>query len=98
RKRKIDQSACNKDFSCQKGFCPSFVTVEGARPRRSAAKEHDEPPLADPAVPPLGQAFNLMVAGVGGTGVVTIGALIGMAARLEGYGASLYDMTGLSQK
>jgi indolepyruvate ferredoxin oxidoreductase len=98
RKRKIDQSACNKDISCLKGFCPSFVTVEGARPRRAAVVENDDSPLPEPQVPPLGAGFNMMITGVGGTGVVTIGAIVGMAARLQGLGASLYDMTGLSQK
>jgi indolepyruvate ferredoxin oxidoreductase len=99
RKRKIDQSACNKDFSCVKGFCPSFVSVEGARPKRaptinlSAAVD-----LPQPRVPPIGDGFDMVVAGVGGTGVVTIGALLGMAARIEGLGAQLFDMTGLSQK
>jgi indolepyruvate ferredoxin oxidoreductase len=98
RKRKIDQSACNKDISCLKGFCPSFITVEGARPRRAAVVENDDSPLPEPPVPPLGAGFNMMITGVGGTGVVTIGAIVGMAARLQGFGASLYDMTGLSQK
>jgi indolepyruvate ferredoxin oxidoreductase len=100
RKRRIDQSACNKDFSCVKGFCPSFVTVVGARARRVASGEtppssHD---LAEPVVPPMGDRFDMVIAGIGGTGVVTLSAILGMAARLEGFGASLYDMTGLSQK
>jgi indolepyruvate ferredoxin oxidoreductase len=98
RKRRIDQSACNKDVSCLKGFCPSFVMVEGARPRRATPIVGDDAPIPEPAVPPLGSGFNLMVTGVGGTGVVTVGAIVGMAARLQGFGASLYDMTGLSQK
>ncbi len=101
RKRKIDQSACNKDLSCTQGFCPSFVIVEGARPRRrasEAAKAHDMPP-APATLRPLGaEGFNLVIAGVGGTGVTTVAAILGMAARLEGVGAQLYDMTGLSQK
>ena len=97
RKRKIDQSACNGDISCLKGFCPSFVTVSGAKPRR-AATVADESALREPPVPPLGTGFNLLITGVGGTGVVTVGAILGMAARLQGLGASLYDMTGLSQK
>jgi indolepyruvate ferredoxin oxidoreductase len=97
RKRSIDQSACNKDYSCVKGFCPSFVIVEGGTLHR---RSHvgDDVVLPEPDLPVLGQGFNLLVAGIGGTGVVTVGALLGMAARIEGYGASLYDMTGLSQK
>ncbi len=97
RKRKIDQSACNGDISCLKGFCPSFVTVTGARMRHSAALA-DESVLPEPPLPALGTCFNLLITGVGGTGVVTVGAILGMAARLQGFGASLYDMTGLSQK
>jgi indolepyruvate ferredoxin oxidoreductase len=96
RKRRIDQSACNADVSCLKGFCPSFVTVAGARPRRTAGLAH-ELALSEPQVP-LGTSFNLMITGIGGTGVVTVGAILGMAARLQGLGASLYDVTGLSQK
>jgi indolepyruvate ferredoxin oxidoreductase len=98
RKRRIDQSACNKDISCLKGFCPSFVMVEGARPRRAVAGNADNSPLPAPNVPAIGSGFNMMITGIGGTGVVTIGAIVGMAARLQGLGASLYDMTGLSQK
>ena len=100
RKRKIDQSSCNKDFSCVKGFCPSFVTVSGAKRRRAppAAGAGDPAILAEPKLPDLGNGFDLVIAGIGGTGVVTVSAIVGMAARLEGLGASLYDMTGLSQK
>ena len=100
RKRRIDQSACNKDFSCVKGFCPSFVTVVGGRPKRAATHEAAESTagLPEPAVPALGDGFDLVIAGVGGTGVVTVSAILGMAARIEGFGASLYDSTGLSQK
>jgi indolepyruvate ferredoxin oxidoreductase len=101
RKRAIDQSACNKDYSCVNGFCPSFVTIEGGRLRRGRALAGDagtvatlpEPPLADTARP-----FNLLITGVGGTGVVTLGALLGMAAHLDGKGVSVLDMTGLAQK
>lgn len=98
RKRRIDQSACNKDFSCAKGFCPSFVIVEGGRPVRALNTDSVDSPLPEPEVPQIGRGFNMMITGVGGTGVVTVGAILGMAARLQGYGASLYDMTGLSQK
>jgi indolepyruvate ferredoxin oxidoreductase len=98
RKRAIDQSACNKDFSCLKGFCPSFVSVEGGRPRRGGAID------VAPAVPPeptfsATQApYGILITGVGGTGVVTLGALIGMAAHIDGKGATVLDMTGLAQK
>jgi len=98
RKRRIDQSACNKDISCLKGFCPSFVTVTGAKPHRASAIDSDASTLPEPRVPPLGSGFNMVITGVGGTGVVTVGAIVGMAARLQDLGASLYDMTGLSQK
>jgi len=101
RKRAIDQSNCNKDFSCLKGFCPSFVTVEGGRLRKGEALSLDEsafPPLQEPALPDTSRPYNLLVTGVGGTGVVTLGALIGMAAHLDGRGISVLDMTGLAQK
>ena len=98
RKRRIDQSACNKDISCLKGFCPSFVIVKGARLRRAVPVESDDSPLPEPTIPAIGAGFNMMITGIGGTGVVTVGAIVGMAARLQGFGASLYDMTGLSQK
>jgi indolepyruvate ferredoxin oxidoreductase len=98
RKRRIDQSACNKDYSCVKGFCPSFVTVEGGRPRRTPAKAAEPPYLDEPSVPPMGDAFDMVIAGIGGTGVVTVSAIVGMAARIEGMGVALYDSTGLSQK
>ncbi|HEX5794470.1 MAG TPA: indolepyruvate ferredoxin oxidoreductase family protein, partial [Geminicoccaceae bacterium] len=101
RKRQIDQSSCNKDYSCLKGFCPSFVTVEGAEPRRRRPAPRDEAALEqlpEPALPALDQGYGIVVGGVGGTGVVTIGALLGMAAHLEGKGAAVLDMTGLAQK
>jgi indolepyruvate ferredoxin oxidoreductase len=99
RKRAIDQSACNKDFSCLNGFCPSFVTVEGGRLRRGKGLETDEagePPLPMPVS--TEQPFGILVTGVGGTGVVTIGALIGTAAHVDGKGVTVLDMTGLAQK
>jgi indolepyruvate ferredoxin oxidoreductase len=101
RKRAIDQSSCNKDFSCLKGFCPSFVTVEGGSLRKKSAGDSGEesmPELPAPALPALDETYGILVTGVGGTGVVTIGALIGMAAHLEGKGVTVLDMTGLAQK
>ncbi|WP_323780836.1 indolepyruvate ferredoxin oxidoreductase family protein [Thalassovita sp.] len=102
RKRKINLSSCNKDFSCLNGFCPSFVTLEGAERRKRKPVELDIKgylqSLPHPALPDLGTPFDLLVAGVGGTGVVTVGALITMAAHLEGKGASVLDFTGFAQK
>ncbi|MCL6282529.1 indolepyruvate ferredoxin oxidoreductase family protein [Ruegeria sp. 2012CJ41-6] len=101
RKRRINLSSCNKDFSCLNGFCPSFVTVEGAARRKRAVTLDPaalEQGLPVPELPRLDTAFDLLVTGVGGTGVVTIGALITMAAHLEGMGASVLDFTGFAQK
>ncbi|WP_071674780.1 indolepyruvate ferredoxin oxidoreductase family protein [Nioella nitratireducens] len=102
RKRKVNLSSCNKDFSCLNGFCPSFVTVEGGARRKPAPVALDLETLkADLPVPDtadLSEPFDLLVAGVGGTGVVTVGALITMAAHLEGKGASVLDFTGFAQK
>src|SRR5579862_9702320 len=101
RKREIDQSSCNKDFSCTDGFCPSFVTVHGAEPRKRASLAGPDlfPAVPEPEIPALGEhPYGILVTGVGGTGVVTIGALLGMAAHLEGKGVSPLDMTGLAQK
>ena len=99
RKRQIDQSSCNKDFSCLKGFCPSFVTIEGAVLKKPAPAAADaDAVLPEPALPDLAESYGIVIGGVGGTGVVTIGALLGMAAHLEGKGAAVLDMTGLAQK
>lgn len=101
RKRTIDQSSCNKDYSCVKGFCPSFVTVLGGKVRRArsgGATATGLPDLPKPALPALDKPFNILITGIGGTGVITIGALLGMAAHLSGRGASVLDMTGMSQK
>ena len=101
RKREIDQSNCNKDFSCVEGFCPSFVTVHGGSVRKgrkvSVADRLSSLP-APPVRTDLAQPWNILITGVGGTGVVTIGALLGMAGHLEGRGSSVLDQTGLAQK
>ncbi len=105
-KRRINQSSCNKDFSCVDGFCPSFVTLEGAVRRKAAGVALDFDALAAalatgpaaPRMPALDRPFDLLVTGVGGTGVVTVGALVTMAAHLEGKGASVLDFTGFAQK
>ena len=100
RKRTINQSTCNKDYSCLKGFCPSFVTIDGGKPRRRAPAElGDIGALPEPASrPALDKPYNIAVAGVGGTGVLTIGALLGMAAHIEGKASMILDMSGLAQK
>ncbi len=98
RKRAIDQSSCNKDFSCVKGFCPSFVTVEGAVIRKEATAEIDLPEMPDPALPTINGTHNVVITGVGGTGVVTIGAVLAMAAHIDGKGAGMMEMAGLAQK
>ncbi|MCC6246553.1 MAG: indolepyruvate ferredoxin oxidoreductase family protein [Rubrivivax sp.] len=98
RKRRVNQSSCNKDFSCQKGFCPSFVTVVGGQPMQRAASL-SMPALPEPPVARLGErAYGVMIPGIGGTGVITVGAVLAMSAHLEGKAAATYDMTGLSQK
>jgi indolepyruvate ferredoxin oxidoreductase len=104
RKRKIDQSSCNKDFSCLKGFCPSFVTVEGGelvKGTSGPALDLDKipfPAVPEPVLPSLDKPWSILVSGIGGTGVVTIGHILGMAAYMEGKGAALIDMVGISQK
>ena len=100
RKRAIDQSACNKDLSCVQGFCPSFVTVSGAALKRGKPTVADRAvlELPEPVAPPLDRNFGIVVTGVGGTGVVTVGALIAMAAHIEGKGCGVIDMAGLAQK
>jgi indolepyruvate ferredoxin oxidoreductase len=102
-KRKINQSSCNKDFSCVNGFCPSFVTAEGAQVKKpakpaTAAALPDFPSLPRPAIASLSRPYGVLVTGVGGTGVVTIGGLLGMAAHLENKGVTVLDMAGLAQK
>jgi len=109
RKRKIDQSSCNKDYSCVNGFCPSFVTVHGGQVRKGQGAEMPKPAAAAapdvfealpvPKTPSVEETpFSILLTGVGGTGVVTVGAIIGMAAHLEGKGCSILDMAGLAQK
>jgi len=104
RKRQIDQSVCNKDYSCLKGFCPSFVTVEGGqltlgpKTQKLPSETGPFPVLPEPELPPLERPWSVLVTGIGGTGVVTVGQIIGMAAHLEGKGAGIIDMAGLSQK
>ena len=113
-KRRINQSSCNKDFSCVKGYCPSFVTLEGAQPRKpnpagvsSPAGSHgghantselNTRIIPEPDLPVLDGTYGVLVTGIGGTGVITIGNLLGMAAHLEGKGVSVLDMAGLAQK
>jgi indolepyruvate ferredoxin oxidoreductase len=100
RKRTVDQSSCNKDFSCLKGFCPSFVTIEGARLRRGTAVSlpADASTLPEPVLPQIDQTYGVIVTGIGGTGIITIGAILGMAAHLEGKGVGIIDMAGIAQK
>jgi indolepyruvate ferredoxin oxidoreductase len=98
RKRMIDQSSCNKDFSCVNGFCPSFVTVSGAKVRKSVGQAVDIPTLPIPKLPVIDCTYNFVITGVGGTGVVTIGAILAMAAHLDGKGAGMMEMAGLAQK
>ena len=104
-KRRIDQTTCNKDYTCVQGFCPSFVTVSGATPRRRACASadkadllHDVPQLPRPAPHVWTGPYDLLIGGIGGTGVVTVGAVIAMAAHLEGKSASVLDFMGFAQK
>jgi indolepyruvate ferredoxin oxidoreductase len=101
-KRKINQSSCNKDFSCVNGFCPSFITAEGAQVKKLAKASSGALPdfaaLPRPAIASLSKPYGVLVTGVGGTGVVTIGGLLGTAAHLESKGVSVLDMAGLAQK
>lgn len=100
RKRKVNQDTCNKDFSCTKGFCPSFVTVEGGKlktPAPAAGGRATPPAIPMPALPDAGKPQRIVVAGIGGTGIVTIGGVLGMAAHLEGKGVITQDATGMAQ-
>ena len=105
RKRTINQSTCNKDLSCVKGFCPSFVTVEGGTFKKKTqasdpaqAAQMVQPALPEPMIPAMDGSYSIVVAGVGGTGVITIGQLLGMAAHIEGKGVVTQDAAGLAQK
>ncbi len=106
RKRAIEQSSCNKDYSCAEGFCPSFVSVIGGKPRKAAAGHNADPQHLQALIQALPQPdarhydrhCNVLVAGIGGTGVITVGAILSMAAHLEGRAASVLDITGLAQK
>ena len=102
RKRRINQNSCNKDYSCVKGFCPSFVTVEGGQLKKPKKATRGDvtglPAIPEPALPLAEKAWGIVVGGVGGTGVITIGQLLGMAAHLEGKGVVTQDAGGLAQK
>ncbi|MBR9912898.1 MAG: indolepyruvate ferredoxin oxidoreductase family protein [Gammaproteobacteria bacterium] len=100
RKRVIDQNACNKDYSCVDGFCPSFVTVHGGQLKKSASELQPAEfgDLPEPQLPALRQPWNIVMAGIGGTGVLTISSMLGMAAHLESKGCSVLNLTGLAQK
>jgi len=102
RKRRINQNTCNKDFSCVKGFCPSFVTVEGGTLKKAKKEKRGDlsalPPLPEPSLPLAEKPWGIVVGGVGGTGVITIGQLLGVAAHLEGRGVVTQDAGGLAQK
>ncbi len=103
RKRRINQSTCNKDFSCVNGFCPSFVTIEGGQLKKGKAAPRPDAAGASPALPEPARAalvapYGVLVTGIGGTGVITIGQILAMAAHLEGKGVSVLDMSGLAQK
>ncbi|MBT3991943.1 MAG: indolepyruvate ferredoxin oxidoreductase family protein [Rhodospirillaceae bacterium] len=102
RKRVIDQSSCNKDFSCLEGFCPSLATVEGGYLRKSEppnqGQNNPAADLPDPELPEINGTYHILLTGIGGTGVITVGANLGMAAHLEGKSCSVLDQTGLSQK
>jgi indolepyruvate ferredoxin oxidoreductase len=102
RKRRINQSVCNTDFSCAKGLCPSFVTVIGGRVRAKAVDDSEEAAiiaaLPEPALPRIGEVYNILLAGIGGNGVVTVSALLGMAGHLEEKRLTVLDNSGLAQR
>ena len=100
RKRAVDQSACNKDFSCAKGFCPAFVTITDpqAKTHKALAADDGLAALPDPPLPASDQPYSILITGIGGTGVVTVAQVLGMAAHLEGKAVTSLDQTGLAQK
>lgn len=102
RKRRINQSVCNTDFSCAKGLCPSFVTIVGGKVRARAEDDSEEAELLaglpQPTLPRIGEVYNMLLAGIGGNGVVTVSALLGMAAHLEGMQFTVLDNSGLAQR
>jgi indolepyruvate ferredoxin oxidoreductase len=101
RKRTIDQSACNKDFSCLDGFCPSFVTVHGgelAKTKAGGKASVEFPELPEPKLPALDHPWNILVTGIGGSGVLTVASILAVAAHMEGKGCSTLNQTGLAQK
>ena len=102
RKRQINQSSCNKDFSCLEGFCPSLVSVLGGTPRRRDKQTHtasfELPSIPEPRLPAIDGAWSVLIAGIGGTGVVTIGQTLAVAAHADGLYSSNLDVTGLAQK
>ena len=98
RKRQIDQSSCNKDYSCVQGFCPSFVSVRGGTLRKPKAEAFELPDLPMPDLPAIDGTHNIVITGVGGTGVVTVGAVLAQAAHMDGKGAGMMEMAGLAQK
>jgi indolepyruvate ferredoxin oxidoreductase len=98
RKRAIDQSSCNKDYSCVSGFCPSFLTLQGAKVKTAATANVVLPDMPEPTLPTINGTHNVVITGVGGTGVVTVGAILAMAAHVDGKGAGMMEMAGLAQK
>jgi len=101
RKRTIDQSACNKDFSCLDGFCPSFVTVHGGEPARQKNDDNasnDFPELPEPGLPAIDRPWNILITGIGGSGVLTVASILAVAAHMEGKGCATLNQTGLAQK
>jgi len=103
RKRQINQSACNKDFSCTKGYCPSFLTITGGTLKKKSnslenAHDYEEFKLPEPTTAEINKPFNILITGIGGSGVITLGAILGTAAHLEGKGSSTLDVAGLAQR
>jgi indolepyruvate ferredoxin oxidoreductase len=99
RKRKINQSTCNQDFTCVEGFCPSFVSVYGASPKRRAPAAHEIGELPEPPVPQIGpDGYNILMTGIGGLGITSLAAILGMAAHIQNRQVRIMDQIGLAQK